>query len=115
MNKTLAHCINQARKLPIKRGRHRVYAAVVNSKGRIIGEGSNCYAKTHPRNAKYSDNKHYIHAEQRAIMRSMRNGEGVKLYIARVLKDGTSALAKPCCVCDMWIKDSSIASVEYTV
>lgn len=115
MNKTLSHCIKQARKLPVKRGQHRVYAAVVNSKGRIIGEGSNCYAKTHPQNAKYSSTKHYIHAEQRAILRSVRNGKGVKLYIARVLKDGTQALAKPCVVCDMWIEDSEIKIVEYTV
>lgn len=115
MDKAMTHCINEARKLPINRGQHRVYAAVTNSKGRIIGEGSNCYSKTHPRNAKYSECKHYIHAEQRAILRSAKRGGGVKLYVARVHKDGTESLAKPCIVCDMWIKDSGIKSVEYTV
>ncbi len=60
--------------------------------------------KTHPLAKKFSNNGKTIclHAEIDAIRNCIRAGSnpaGGSLYVARVLKDGTPALARPCSGC----------------
>lgn len=107
----ITYCANKARNIKICKGRQRVYAVVLNKRGRIVGESANSYTKTHPRNK--DTLRPYLHAEQRAILKA--RGQGVKLVVARVTKDGELAYSKPCEVCEMWIRESGIKSVEYSV
>lgn len=89
--------------------------------------GQNSY-KTHPLQFKFS-NKHeacHVHAETAAILSCIRNSatgsyreiddlSSYDLYVARVLKDGTPALAKPCEFCQQMIIAFNIHNVEWTV
>lgn len=97
----LAYCIEQARKIPVEKGQQRVYGMVMTSKGYVLGEGSNSYSKTHPRNYHYTAPscqylKPYLHAEQRAILRaskrSTRRNKMYKVVVARVWKDGSESI-----------------------
>ena len=115
----LDYAVSRAKELPVERGKQRVYAVIVDRKGRIISESANTYTKTHPTQKKYalkagcSEHKTYLHAEMRAIIFS--KGVGVKMYIARVGYKGDSLPGFPCPICQLALKDAGIKSVEVTV
>lgn len=75
--------------------------------------------KTHPFQDKFKRNEKslYLHAEIDAIVNAMRNRvdiTGSSLYIARVLKNGQTALAKPCEGCERALVHFGIHHVEWT-
>lgn len=75
--------------------------------------------KSHPLQAKFGRNDRaiYLHAEIDAIVKATRLGywlEDATMYIARVLKDGTPALAKPCEGCQRALMHFGIKDVIWT-
>jgi len=87
--------------------------AVLVHRNSIVSVGMNSY-KTHPLMAARTEWP-FLHAEQNAIIRAgLDNCEGLDLYIARVLKNNTLALSKPCDVCTELIKDVGIRNVFYS-
>lgn len=103
---------NDIRHLP------RLGAVLVTRDGHVH-YGQNKY-KTHPLQARFGRNEDsiYLHAEVDAIVQAMRLGsptDGASLYVARVLRDGTVALAKPCIGCQRALIHFDIANVEWTI
>lgn len=115
----LEYCISKARELPYVKKQYRLYAVITDRRGRIIAESSNSYTCTHPKQYRAAMRvgkplKQYLHAEAGALIKS--KGKGCKLFVARVLSDGTPANAKLCCVCEEMMRlHGGIRSVEYTV
>lgn len=120
--------VKHALKNPIKRkGRSSISRmAAVLTVDNCTYVGYNSY-KSHPLQARFGENEHkiYIHAEIAAIVKACREYDGyyhiadfkdmdAKLYVARVLHDGTPALAKPCPGCLAAIAEFGINHVEYT-
>lgn len=75
--------------------------------------------KTHPLAAKFGKNKAAIclHAEVDAIRRCLQSGKEVQdssLFVGRVLRDGSTAIAKPCEGCQRAIVAFGIKQVEWT-
>lgn len=72
--------------------------------------------KTHPLAAKFGKNsKSYcLHAEVDAIRKCKQDCDGAVLYVARVLKNGSPALARPCEGCQRAIMAFNIKNVEWT-
>lgn len=101
------------------RGKHRMAAGIVY-KGHLVATGVNGY-KSHPimLNGDYREGQIFLHAETDAIVRATRvltPKELAKssLYVVRVLKDDSEALAKPCAGCMRVISEHGITHVEYT-
>ena len=94
------------------RGNFRLGAILVH-RNSIVSIGMNSY-KTHPLMAARTSWP-FLHAEQNAIIRAgLDNCEGLDLYIARVLKNNTLAMSKPCKVCIKLIKDVGIRNIYYS-
>lgn len=115
----LEYALERANEMPHIQGQRRVYAAVVDKRGRILAEGFNSYIKTHPVQAYYAEKvdlpeRVYLHAEIAALIR-VRHGNPYKIFVARVDANGNPMLAAPCEVCSEAIRCSGIKSVEYTV
>lgn len=91
-----------------KRGRNQSYWAIGYNK-----------PKSHPLQKKFGRNVHsiFLHAEIDAIIQANREGyniSGARIFVARVLKDGTPALAKPCKGCQKALLQYEIEEVWYT-
>lgn len=87
-------------------------SALLVYKNYPIAVGTN-KMKSHPFQAKYGRTEHNIfsHAEMDCIRKALKDismDELAKstLYIQRVLKDGTTAIARPCCGCERAIVKS---------
>lgn len=93
--------------------RARVGAVAVR-KGKVVSIGRNWPYKTHPMMKKYHEHK-TIHAEADCAIGIDRELlSGATIYVYRELRDGSLALAKPCEVCSMILKDLNIKRVFYT-
>lgn len=91
---------------------YRLGAVIVNKK-RIEAARFNCL-KSHPKLCKYFQYP-YLHAEAHAILSlGLSNCENKSIYVARVLRDGSWALAKPCKDCQRLISDVGIKEVYYS-
>jgi len=92
-------------------------AAVIKDKREIISFGFN-QKKSHPLQKRYSSNPEAIclHSEIDAIRKApyRTNLRGKTLFVARVLKGGQRALAKPCIGCQRAIKDFGFKEVVYS-
>ena len=109
---TAAHAIAMAGNGVGTRGNFRLGAILVY-RNSIVSIGMNSY-KTHPLMAARTSWP-FLHAEQNAIIRAgLDNCEGLDLYIARVLKNNTLAMSKPCKVCIKLIKDVGIRNIYYS-
>lgn len=111
---------NPIRKLP-------QMGAIIVYRGQIIGEGWN-QLKSHPLAARFGRNSGaiYLHAEVDAIKQALRwmapsdrplrdlNLNGCTMYIARVLKNGTPAMARPCEGCQRALATFGIEKVFWT-
>lgn len=105
---------NQVQDLP------RMGAVITGKRGYIHGCGLNS-RKSDPLAAKYGRHPDaiYPHAELAAIKDALQE-IGVDelanctLYVARVKKDGTPALAKPCAGCQRAIMEFGIGNVVWT-
>lgn len=98
----------------------RMAAVLTDKYGTVIGLGEN-RLKTHPLQAKFSrrPGSIYLHAEIDAIVDALKRCrlddiEEGWLYVARVFKDGTPALARPCLGCQRAIMHFGIQHVEWT-
>jgi len=109
---TAAHAIAMTGNGVGMKSKFRLGAILVH-RNSIVSVGMNSY-KTHPLMAARTKWP-FLHAEQNAIIRAgLDNCEGLDLYIARVLKNNTLALSKPCKVCIKLIKDVGIKNVYYS-
>lgn len=91
---------------------YRLGAVIVHKK-KIEVAKFNCL-KTNPRLCKYYDYP-YLHAEANCILSlGLDNCEGKAIYVARALRDGSLALAKPCVSCHKLIVDVGIKTVYYS-
>lgn len=90
--------------------------AILVQRATIVTARYNSY-KTHPRLNKWTPYP-YLHAEQAAIFaagwETVQASTGLKLYVARVHRDNTLALAKPCSVCQAIISCTPIKEVYYS-
>ena len=90
--------------------RYRLGAVIIKS-GKIIGAGHN-----KPKYSKLSEN-HWsktIHAEIDAILKSHKDLKGATMFVGRIVKNGKTAMAKPCNSCQTIIDESGIKAVYYT-
>lgn len=115
----LDYAISKARELPVERGQQRVYAVIVDRKGRITAEAANSYVKTHPQQKSYSllagrsEHKAFLHAEMRALI--LARGDGCKMFVARVGYKGDVLPGVPCEVCQLAIKDSTLKQIVSSI
>jgi deoxycytidylate deaminase len=109
---TAAHAVAMTGNGVGMRSKFRLGAVLVH-KNSIVSVGTNSY-KTHPLMRKRTEWP-FLHAEQHAIIRAgVDNCEGLDLYIARVLKNNTLALSKPCDVCAELIREVGIKRTFYS-
>ena len=89
--------------------------AVVVRQRRVIGAGNNVL-KSHPMMHKPGNFFRCIHAEIAACLNAPRDGlSGSVVYVARLLKNGKPALAKPCEACDELLARFRVKRAYYTV
>lgn len=105
---------------PPSKIRYRLAACLVKN-NRVISVGFN-HVKTDPFQQQYATTPFniYCHAEVNAIKKALRKGKLKKLnnttlYVARVRRDGTVGLARPCAGCMRAIAEFSINRVVWTV
>lgn len=97
--------------------RFRVSAIVTDNRGKIISKAINSYNKTHPIQAGYAQkikrpSRIYLHAEIAALVKCRKNPHTI--YVSRFYRDGKMAMAKPCKICEMALKESGVKKVVYT-
>jgi deoxycytidylate deaminase len=91
--------------------------AVLAKRNKVISTGYNQMRKTHPLQEKYNKGEHTIglHAEVHACLSvDIADLNGAELFVARVLKNGNQAMAKPCETCVRFMRDVGIRTVTYT-
>ena len=112
--------VDLALKMPVKASQQRLAAICVDKKGKVLGRGVNSYTRTHPLQKHFAivaalpEEKMFLHAELQAVLRS-RDKEIHTIYVARVLKDDTISLAKPCKACEQMLKSFGVQKVVYTI
>ena len=112
--------VDLAIKMPVKASQQRLAAICVDRKGKVLGRGVNSYTRTHPLQKHFAimaalpEEKMFLHAELQAVLRS-RDKEIHTIYVARVLKDDTISLAKPCKACSQMLKSFGVQKVVYTI
>lgn len=99
--------------------RFSVVATIYNKKGQVLTTGENSYSKTHPLQSKYAikvglDDKIFLHSEISALSKLKKHHRPYKIVVERYLADGTTALARPCPICDTAIREYGITEVEWT-
>lgn len=104
---------NQIEKLPRM-------SAVITKRNKIMSVGVNSH-KTHPLQKRFARNPQslHLHAEIAALKNALRKFSleelsGATIYVARVLKDGSPALAKPCLGCEKALMEFGIKHVHWT-
>jgi len=92
--------------------------AVLAYRNQVLSTGHNDMAKTHPLQQKYAKNISFalgLHAEVDACLGVPKTDlYGADLYVARILKNGKIAMAKPCRICQRFILDVGIRRVYYS-
>ena len=90
--------------------------AVVVKRGKTVSTGFNQMKKTHPlMNRLNPAFTMGIHAEIHACLGLSRiDLMDSDIYVARIFKDGTPALAKPCAVCQKFLTSVGISEVYFT-
>ena len=112
--------VELALQMPVKASQQRLAAICVDRKGKVLGKGKNSYTRTHPLQKHFaivagiSEEKMFIHAELSAMLRC-RDKEIHTIYVARVLKDDTISLARPCAACMKALKAFGVEKVIYTL
>ena len=99
----------------------RMAAVILNKRGHIVSYGMNS-RKSDPLAAKYGRHPDavYPHAELAAIKAaltviSVDELRDCTLYVARVLKNGEPAMARPCTGCQRAISEFGIGNVVWTI
>lgn len=95
--------------------KQRVGSVVTDHKGRVVSSGYN-KRKTHPLQMRYArkinPEQCFLHAEIDALVQCRDVPHTI--YVARIKKNGDTALARPCSICSMAIKEAGIKRVIYT-
>lgn len=95
-------------------------ATIFDRKGNVLSIGHNSYTKTHPLQFRLAcicgnPKRPFLHAEIDAITKLKKRAKDAYLIsIERYWKDGTPALAKPCKICELAIKQANIQEIVYT-
>lgn len=121
VNNKLKYALMKVRAIPFEKRKCRVYAVLCNKRGQLITEGANDYTKTHPKQKAYSiksglsDERQYIHAEIKAIIRAKRIPPRSVLIVCRVDSKGFMLDAFPCisCLCAI-ISTGNIIKIVYS-
>jgi len=91
--------------------------AVLAKRNRVISAGYNQMQKTHPLQNRYyeGDGVLGLHAEVHACI-GVPAGDllGAEIYVARLLKNGSVAMAKPCDTCRKFLASVGIVKVTFT-
>lgn len=112
--------VELAMKIPVKRSEQRLAAICVDRKGKVLGKGTNSYTRTHTLQRHFAilaglpEEKMFLHAEVQALLRS-KDKQVHTLYVARLLKDNSEGLAKPCPACIEALKAFGVQKVVYTL
>ena len=102
---------------------HYKLGAVIVHKHRIVSSGYKSLTRCHPIQAKLDTEKYgeacpgKRHAEIDAIFPLLKNGSnysGAVIYVARILKNGNIAMARPCSSCEKLIRQLGIKKMYYT-
>jgi deoxycytidylate deaminase len=98
-------------------GEFFLIAATLDKRGRIISIGENSLTKTHPLMYHYSTksktyNKIYLHAELSAMVKSYSYAHSI--IVIRINREGEFAMARPCPICMMAIKEAKIKKIWYS-
>jgi deoxycytidylate deaminase len=98
-------------------GEFFLIAATLDKRNRIISIGENSLTKTHPLMYLYSNkvqlqHKIYLHAEVSALVKSYTKAQSI--LVIRVNREGNFAMACPCPICMMAIKEAGIKKVWYS-
>lgn len=100
--------------------KYKIKATAYDTSGRRICSKHNSYQKTHPVQAKYaklanSEERIVLHAEVRALLDAIRQRKKVDtIVVERYDANGNPALAKPCKVCELFIRHCGVKKVIYT-
>lgn len=99
--------------------KHIILAKALDKRGRVIATAYNNYTKSSPMMQHYATlagmpSRIYWHAECLAIARCGDKTPFI-LSIERYDSDGLPAMAKPCPICTIAIKDYGIKKVRYTI
>jgi hypothetical protein len=98
--------------------KHHIVARCYDKRGKLISRAINSYKQTHPIQAKYAEkanqpSRQFLHAEIAALLKAGTKPV-YKITIERYYANGEPALAKPCPVCNLAIKDWNVKVIEYT-
>ena len=91
--------------------------AVLARRKRVISAGYNQMQKTHPLQNRYYDGDGTLglHAEIHACIGvSAADLDGAEMFVARLLHNGETAMAKPCATCMKFMRSVGIRKVTYT-
>ncbi len=111
MNTRNRRFLIQSLKIAATSGSNFRVGALITKGNRFLGVGVNS-RKTHPDSNSWCKS---THAEHRAILNAGLNDlQGSTMFVARTLKDGSPAIAKPCPSCSTLIKRAGIKKVIYT-
>lgn len=92
--------------------------AVLVKRRRPISAGFNSMRRTHPLMQKYNSDKSFavgLHAEVHCCIGvSASDLEESELYVVRILKNNSLAMARPCLICRKFIEDVGIKAVYFS-
>jgi deoxycytidylate deaminase len=92
--------------------------AVLARKSRVISTGFNDMRRTHPKMQRFNPDKSWcpgLHAEVDACLGVDRKElQGAEIYVARILKSGAIALARPCEICQRFLLDVGVRRIYFT-
>ncbi len=115
LDKIKGLAINQAKK---SKGigsnkNYRLGAVLFDKKRRVLAVESNSY-KTHPLVLGFSEYP-TLHAEMNCLVHNgLDNSENCDIMVARIRKDNSLGLAKPCPSCEAALRYAGIHKVYYT-
>lgn len=107
--------MNVARYLATKSVMRHKHGAVVVKSGRVLGMGYN-KARNHP--SVVMEGRHSFdcgyHAEAVALKDAGENSRGATIFVARINRNGSDLLSKPCENCQKLIEESGVKNVIFT-
>lgn len=109
--------LNLALRLALKSSSKYRLGAVVARRKKILGIGFNQMGKTHPRMQQYvtGDWTPGLHAEVDSCLGiPPENLLGADVYVGRIMKNGLPSLARPCEVCQRFMKNVGVQTVYYS-
>lgn len=107
--------MNVARFLATKSDLRHKHGAVVVKSGRVLGMG---YNKHRNSPSVIMEGRHRLdcgyHAEAVAIKEAGEKARGATIFVARINRNGSDLLSKPCENCQKLIEESGIKNVIFT-